>query len=132
MRGFVRARVPFVKTLASALTIGSGGTRLGRERPIAQVGAGFGSALATWLKAGDRERANYCLLAGCGRGDLGAVFRAPLGGALFAVEVLYRDIEFEGAGPGARAFVASIAVVLRLLRRLSGRWGAIFTVTAII
>ncbi len=47
-RGVIRKRIPFVKTIASALTIGSGGSA-GREGPIAQVGAGFGSALATWL-----------------------------------------------------------------------------------
>jgi CIC family chloride channel protein len=47
--GKIRARIPFVKTFASALTIGSGGSA-GREGPIAQIGAGFGSTLATWLK----------------------------------------------------------------------------------
>jgi len=63
-RGVIRKRIPFVKTIASALTIGSGGSA-GREGPIAQVGAGFGSALATWLKMSDRER-RLLMLAGAG------------------------------------------------------------------
>src|SRR5689334_15597580 len=52
-RGVIRARVPLVKTIASAITIGSGGSA-GREGPIGQIGAGFGSALASWLRVGDR------------------------------------------------------------------------------
>ena len=121
-RGLIRKRVPIIKTIASALTIGSGGSA-GREGPIAQVGAGFGSALATWLKAGDRERRTL-LLAGAGAG-IGAVFRAPLGGALFAVEVLYRDMEFEGAAL-VPCFVASI-VSYSIYCEVSGSWGAIFS-----
>jgi len=122
-RGVVRKRIPFVKTIASALTIGSGGSA-GREGPIAQVGSAFGSALATWLKCGDRER-RLLLLAGAGAG-IGAVFRAPLGGALFAVEVLYREIEFVSAAL-VPTFVASI-VSYSIYCGLSGKWGAIFRV----
>src|SRR5437016_2103186 len=44
--GYIRPRVPLIKLIASALTIGSGGSG-GREGPIAQIGAGFGSVLAT-------------------------------------------------------------------------------------
>ncbi|RLC26302.1 MAG: chloride channel protein [Deltaproteobacteria bacterium] len=90
--GFVRARIPFIKTIASALTISSGGSG-GREGPIAQIGAGFGSFLATKLKLSDRER-RVMLAAGIGAG-VGSIFRAPLAGALFGAEVLYRDPEFE-------------------------------------
>ncbi|MBW1858634.1 MAG: chloride channel protein [Deltaproteobacteria bacterium] len=90
--GFIRGRIPFVKTIASALTITSGGSG-GREGPIAQIGAGFGSFLATKLKLSDRER-RIMLAAGVGAG-VGSIFRAPLAGALFAAEVLYRDPEFE-------------------------------------
>jgi CIC family chloride channel protein len=122
-RGVVRKRIPFVKTIASALTIGSGGSA-GREGPIAQVGSGFGSVLATWLKSGDHER-RLLLLAGAGAG-IGAVFRAPLGGALFAVEVLYREVEFESAAL-VPTFVASI-VSYSIYCALSGKWGAIFRV----
>jgi CIC family chloride channel protein len=90
--GFIRARVPFIKTVASALTLTTGGSG-GREGPIAQIGAGFGSFLATRLKLSDRER-RIMMAAGAGAG-IGSIFRAPMAGALFAAEVLYRDPEFE-------------------------------------
>jgi chloride channel protein, CIC family len=90
--GFIRARVPIIKTLASTLTLTTGGSG-GREGPIAQIGAGFGSFLATCLKLSDRER-RIMMAAGVGAG-IGSIFRAPLAGALFAAEVLYRDPEFE-------------------------------------
>lgn len=91
-RGFVRRRVPFVKTIASAITIGSGGSA-GKEGPIAQIGSGFASFFADLLKLGDKER-RILLLAGAA-GGIGAIFKAPLGAALFVTEVLYRKSEFE-------------------------------------
>jgi CIC family chloride channel protein len=123
MRGIIRGRVPLIKTVASALTIGSGGSA-GREGPIAQIGAGFGSLLATWLKAGDRER-RLLMLAGAG-GGLGAIFRAPLGGAFFVVEVLYRDMEIESSAL-VPAFIGSI-VAYSVYCSVTRHWGAIFTV----
>lgn len=93
--GVIRGRVPFVKTIASIVTIGTGGSA-GREGPIAQIGAGFGSFVATKLGLSAMDR-RILLLAGMA-GGIGATFRSPLGGALFAVEVLYRDPEFEHEG----------------------------------
>lgn len=90
--GLIRSRVPIVKTLASSITLTTGGSG-GREGPIAQIGAGFGSFLATRLKLSNRER-RIMMAAGVGAG-VGSIFRAPLAGALFAAEVLYRDPEFE-------------------------------------
>ncbi len=90
--GKIRKRVPFVKILASALTIGSGGSA-GKEGPIAQIGSGFGSVFASALKLKPRER-RILVLAGAA-GGIGAIFQAPLGAALFAPEVLYRETEFE-------------------------------------
>lgn len=90
--GFIRKRVPIVKILASAITIGSGGSA-GKEGPIAQIGAGFGSFMATALKLKPRDR-RILMLAGAA-GGIGAIFHAPLGAALFAPEVLYREPEFE-------------------------------------
>lgn len=90
--GVVRARVPIVKMIASALTLGTGGSG-GREGPIAQIGAGFGSFLATRLNLSDHDRRTL-LAAGMGAG-IGAIFHAPLAGAIFAIEVLYRDPDFE-------------------------------------
>jgi CIC family chloride channel protein len=97
-KGIIRRRVPVVKTIASAITIGSGGSA-GREGPIAQIGAGFGSFLASLLRVSDKER-RIMLLAGAA-GGIGAIFKAPLGAALFATEVLYRkeDFEFEAIIP---------------------------------
>lgn len=90
--GRIRGRVPVVKTIASILTIGTGGSA-GREGPIAQIGAGFGSQLADRLGLSDRER-RILVLAGAA-GGVGAMFQAPLGGALFAVEVIYSSMAIE-------------------------------------
>lgn len=90
--GYMRPRVPAVKIIASALTIGSGGSG-GREGPIAQIGAGFGSILAGLLRLRPADR-RVLLATGMGAG-IAAIFRAPLAGALFAAEVLYSSPEFE-------------------------------------
>jgi CIC family chloride channel protein len=92
--GIVRARIPLVKGMASILTIGTGGSA-GQEGPIAQIGAGFGSVLARLLRLSAGER-RLLLLAGAA-GGVGAIFRAPLGGALFAVEVIYSSTAIEAA-----------------------------------
>ncbi|MCR9292838.1 MAG: chloride channel protein [bacterium] len=91
-RGEISLRVPIIKTIASAVTLGTGGSA-GREGPIAQIGAGVGSCLATALNLSARDR-RILLAAGMGAG-VGAIFRAPLAGALFAGEILYRDAELE-------------------------------------
>ncbi len=91
--GYARKRVVAVKSIASALTVGSGGSG-GMEGPVAQVGGGIGSAIASGLKLNHRDRRVF-LLSGATAG-VGALFTAPLGGALFAPEVLYRKPEFEG------------------------------------
>jgi len=97
-KGIVRKRVPVIKTFASAITIASGGSA-GKEGPIAQIGSGFGSILASLLKLSDRER-SIMLRAGAA-GGIGAILKAPLGAALFAAEVLYSraDFEFEAIIP---------------------------------
>jgi chloride channel protein, CIC family len=91
-QGRIRPIVPLVKILASAITLGTGGSG-GREGPIAQIGAGFGSFLGGLLKLRPADR-RVLLAAGMGAG-VGAIFRAPLAGALFASEVLYRSPDFE-------------------------------------
>ncbi len=90
--GVIRSRTPLIKALASALTIGTGGSA-GREGPIAQIAAGFGSLLGKWFKLGPHER-RVLMAAGMGAG-IGAIFHAPLAGGLLAAEVLYRQMEFE-------------------------------------
>lgn len=90
--GAVRARVPLVKMIASAITIGSGGSA-GREGPIAQIGSGFGSVLARLLRLPAHERRTL-MAAGMGAG-IGAIFHAPLAGAIFAAEVMYKELDLE-------------------------------------
>lgn len=102
--GIIRGRVPIIKTLASAITLGSGGSG-GREGPVAQIGAGFGSVLATYLGLPIPERRTL-LVAGIGAG-IGAIFKAPLAGAIFGVEVLYSSVDFEG-GSLMLSIIASI------------------------
>lgn len=102
--GRIRARVPIIKSLASIITIGTGGSA-GREGPIAQIGAGFASFLAQKLGLGEKEQ-RLLMLSG-GAAGIGAIFRAPLGGALFASEVLYGSTAFEFAAV-IPCFLASI------------------------
>ena len=91
-QGYIRPRVPIIKLIASALTIGTGGSG-GREGPIAQIGAGFGSLLGGMLRLRPAER-RVLLAAGMGAG-IAAIFRAPLAGTLFAAEIMYCSPEFE-------------------------------------
>ncbi|MGE0536827.1 MAG: chloride channel protein [Pirellulales bacterium] len=90
--GYIRPRVPIIKLVASAITLGTGGSG-GREGPIAQIGAGFGSFLAGTFRLRPAER-RILMSAGMGAG-IAAIFRSPLAGALFAAEVLYRSPDFE-------------------------------------
>jgi chloride channel protein, CIC family len=90
--GYIRPRVPIVKMIASAITLGTGGSG-GREGPVAQIGAGFASFLADMLRFRPADR-RVLTAAGMGAG-IAAIFRAPLAGALFAAEVLYWSPEFE-------------------------------------
>ena len=101
--GRVRLRVIPVKVIASAITIGSGGSG-GREGPTAQIAAGLGSYLAELLRLRPTDR-RILLAVGMGAG-IGAIFRAPLGGAVLAAEILYlHDFEAAVLFP---AFLASI------------------------
>lgn len=105
----VPVRTTVVKVLTSAITIGTGMTS-GREGPVAQVGAGAGSAIAHLLGLTARER-NIALAAGLGAG-ISAMFRAPLAGAILGAEVFYReDFEVEAMVPGLVASVTSYAIV---------------------
>jgi CIC family chloride channel protein len=89
----VRFRAVIVKIVASALTIGSGGSG-GREGPTGQISAGFGSLLTRVLDL-DPADGRIAVATGIGSG-IGAIFGAPLGGAVLAAEILYRD-DFEPA-----------------------------------
>lgn len=119
-RAQIRRRVVPVKLAASMLTIGSGGSA-GREGPVAQVGAGFASYLAGLLRLPVRDRRTL-VVAGMAAG-IGGMFRAPLGGALFAIEVLYSENEFESEAliPSVIASIVSYVVNCSLTG-----WGVLF------
>lgn len=88
-RGIVRPIVAVVKAVASSISIGSGGS-IGREGPIIQIGAAFGSALGQWIKIVDWQR---IVLIACGAGGgIAATFNTPLGGILFALEIMLPEL----------------------------------------
>jgi CIC family chloride channel protein len=119
-RGIIRGRVPFIKAISSMITIGSGGSA-GREGPIAMISAGFGSVLATKLKLSDKDK-HILLICGMAAG-IGSIFKAPLGGAIFAIEVLYRqDSESEAIVP---AFISS-TIAYSIFSSVFG-WDSLFT-----
>lgn len=108
--GVMRKRVAWVKGLASILTLGSGGAG-GREGPTMQIGGGLGSLVAGVLRVGRRER-RILMVAGVAAG-MSAVFRTPLGAALLATEVLYRDdFESDALIPALLASVVSYSVFI--------------------
>ena len=116
----VRARVTVIKTLASALTIGSGGSG-GREGPTAQISASFGSILARKLNL-TPEDSRLAVATGIGSG-IGAIFRTPLGGAVLGAEILYRDdIEADALIPSVIASVTGYGI----FGAITGNFGPIF------
>jgi CIC family chloride channel protein len=94
----IRFRAVLVKMVASALTIGSGGSA-GREGPTAQISAGFSSLLTRRLNLSDEDGRTAVAL-GIGAG-IGAIFAAPLGGAVLAASITYRDdFDYRSLLPG--------------------------------
>ena len=107
--GYLRPIVVPIKILASAITIGTGGAA-GREGPTALFSAGIGSIYADWKKASLQRRQMFVIL-GMAAG-LSAVFKAPLGTAIFALEVLYIKSEFSSKELMFIIFGALIAYTL--------------------
>ena len=86
--GAIRARVAFIKAIASAISIGSGGS-VGREGPIIQIGSSLGSMVGQFTKVPAKRLKT---LVGCGAAaGIAAAFNAPIAGALFAVEIILMD-----------------------------------------
>jgi len=101
-QGKMRWRVVPVKILASAITMGSGGSA-GSEGPSAQFSAGIGSVILDLLRLSPEDR-RRAVAVGIGAG-IGIIFKTPIGGSLLASEILYkRDLEPEVIYP---ALVAS-------------------------
>ena len=101
--GYVTSEVVPVKPLASVLTVASGGSA-GYEGPVTLVGAACGSAVARIMNLTPRAR-RILMAAGLAAG-IGALFQAPLAGAIFGCEIFYSssDVEYETMVP---SFVAS-------------------------
>jgi CIC family chloride channel protein len=108
--GLVRRRVLIVKALAAICSLGTGGSG-GREGPTMQIGGAIGALAGRYLPASRRER-RILFVAGIAAG-MAAVFRTPLGAALLATEMLYRDdFESDALVPAILASVVAYAVVI--------------------
>ena len=109
-RGIIRPVVAVVKSLASAIGIGSGGS-IGREGPIIQIGSGFGSTLGQLLPVPEWQR---MALIGCGAGGgIAATFNTPIGGVLFAIELIVPEISVRTLVPlflatGSATFISRL------------------------
>ncbi len=120
--GEIRPRIPLVKAISSALTIGSGGVA-GREGPTAQISVGLGTTLTRWAGLRGQERRSL-LLASMAAG-LAAMFRAPLGMAIFSVEILYSGMVFESE---ALIYTVIAAVTSYAFYGLFSGWSQLFTI----
>jgi CIC family chloride channel protein len=111
-KGRLKKKVALWKIVASSITIGSGGSA-GREGPIAQIGASIGSLLGEIFKI---ERHNAKLLVVCGlSAGIAGTYNAPLGGALFGIEILLRNIDLIRAVPVILSSVVGAATAVFFL-----------------
>ncbi len=99
-KGVIRPVVAVVKSFASAISIGSGGS-VGREGPIIQIGAAFASSVGRY--AGASRWQLVTLVAAGGGAGIAATFNTPIGGVLFAVEVLMHEVSVRTLVPVALA-----------------------------
>jgi CIC family chloride channel protein len=105
--GRIRPRVAVIKSLASAICIGTGGS-IGREGPIAQIGSAIGSTLGQLLHLSDERVRN---LVACGAaGGIAATFNAPIAGSIFALEVILGRLEVTYFGAVVISSVTAVAV----------------------
>lgn len=105
--GIIRKRAAFMEVLVSSITIGSGGSA-GREGPIALIGSSIGSSLGQIFKFKPRD-IRLLTVAGLSAGIAGT-FNAPLGGALFGMEVISRRFRLLDAVPIILASVVGVAI----------------------
>lgn len=94
--GKIRPRVVAVKSIASSICIGSGGS-VGREGPIVQIGSAIGSVVGQVLRlSGERVK----ILVGCGAAaGIAATFNAPLAGAMFSSELILKNFQIRTFSP---------------------------------
>ncbi len=110
--GLIRKRVAVAKVLASALSIGSGGST-GREGPIIQIGAAIGSTIGRYVGL-NPQRIKVYVACGAAAG-IAAAFNAPLAGAIFAAEIIMADFAVGRLGPVVVASVAATAMSRSLM-----------------
>lgn len=122
--GVIRARVAPLKAVASAITIGSGGAA-GREGPTALISAGVASIYGSFGKRSAEDR-RLLVLVGMAAG-LSAIFRSPIGTAIFAVEVLYSEMDFDA---GALLHTMLASVLAYAVNGLFVGWGPLFAMPA--
>lgn len=110
--GIIRPRVAVVKTIASAICIGSGGSA-GREGPIVQIGSAIGSTIGqVFHMSGDRVR----ILVGCGAAaGISAVFNAPIAGVIFSLEIILGDFTVKTFSPVLLSSVVASVVTRTFL-----------------
>ncbi len=106
-RGIIRPVVAAVKAVASAISIGSGGS-VGREGPIIQIAAAFSSTVGQLLRIPAWQRVT--LIAAGGAGGIAATFNTPLGGVLFAAELLLHEVSVRTLVPVALSSAAATTV----------------------
>ena len=110
--GRIAPKVALVKSLASALCIGGGGS-VGREGPIVQIGSAVGSGVAQWLRL---DTARVRLLLACGAaGGISATFNTPLAGPFFAMELILRDFAAQSFGAVVLSSVTASIVARAIL-----------------
>lgn len=106
--GVIRARVAAAKAVASAFTIGSGGSA-GTEGPIIQIGAAIGSTVGQLLHL---PRKNMGIVVACGiSAGIAAIFNAPIAGVLFALEIFLKDFSFRVFSPVVFSSVISCSIM---------------------
>lgn len=113
--GRIRPAVAVVKSLASALAIGSG-SAVGREGPIIQIGASLGSSIGGLLRLQAWQRITL-VAAGAGAG-IAATFNTPIGGVIFAIELMMPEVSTRTFLPvalatGTATFIGRIFFGLR-------------------
>ena len=118
----VRMRVGFLKPLATAFAIGTGGP-FGAEGPIIQTGAAFGSILAQFTNLTPYQR--RVLLASGAAGGMAATFLAPFAGILVAIELLLFEFRARSFIPVAFASATATAVAVHFRG-----WGPLFSTPA--
>ena len=90
--GRIRPQVAAVKSVASAICIGAGGS-VGREGPIVQIGSALASSLGQWVRMPENR---LRILVACGAaGGIAATFNAPITGVFFGVEIILRELSVE-------------------------------------